>query len=128
MKVLSHSAELTRNKLSQPVEVNHCRSKGLSNELKSVEGIPFFIGASDGCMANLGSFAVTPGIAALTIGTSGAIRVANTKPTVNFGAMTFNYILTKDLFISGGPINNGGVVLKWYIEVFLQKKLKPDRL
>jgi gluconokinase len=37
--------------------------------------------------------------------------------------MTFNYILTKDLFISGGPINNGGVVLKWYIEVFLQKKL-----
>ena len=111
--------------LSLPVEVNHCRSKGLCNELKSMEGIPFFIGASDGCMANLGSFAVTPGVAALTIGTSGAIRVANTKPTVNFGAMTFNYILTKDLFISGGPINNGGVVLKWYIEVFLQKKLSP---
>ena len=77
-------------------------------------------------MANLGSFAVTPGVAALTIGTSGAIRVANTKPTVNFSAMTFNYILTKDLFISGGPINNGGVVLKWYIEVFLQKKLSPS--
>ena len=40
--------------------------------------------------------------------------------------MTFNYILTKDLFISGGPINNGGVVLKWYIEVFLQKKLNSS--
>ena len=114
---------ITPQQLSAPVEVNHCRSEGLSNDLKAVKGIPFFIGASDGCMANLGSFAVTPGVAALTIGTSGAIRVANTKPTVNFRAMTFNYILTKDLFISGGPINNGGVVLKWYIEVFLQKKL-----
>jgi gluconokinase len=117
---------ITPQQLSAPVEVNHCRSERLCNDLKSVNAIPFFIGASDGCMANLGSFAVTPGVAALTIGTSGAIRVANTRPTVNFRAMTFNYILTKDLFISGGPINNGGVVLKWYIEVFLQKKLSSS--
>jgi len=117
---------ITPQQLSAPVAVNHFRSEGLSNDLKAVDGIPFFIGASDGCMANLGSFAVTPGVAALTIGTSGAIRVANNRPTVNFRAMTFNYILTKDLFISGGPINNGGVVLKWYIEVFLQKKLNSS--
>ena len=119
---------ITVEQLSQPVEVTHWRKELVSNplqDLKSVQNIPFFIGASDGCMANLGSFAVAPGIAALTIGTSGAIRVANTRPTVNFRAMTFNYILTKDLFISGGPINNGGVVLKWYIEIFLQKELSP---
>ena len=119
---------ITPGQLSTPVEANHQRSEGLCNDLKPVEGIPFLIGASDGCMANLGSFAVTPGVAALTIGTSGAIRVANTKPTVNFRAMTFNYLLTKDLFISGGPINNGGVVLKWYIEVFLQKKTESLRV
>lgn len=117
---------ITSKHLSQPVEINHSR-KELRSEtasiLKIVNKTPFFIGASDGCMANLGSFAVTPGIAALTIGTSGAIRVANTKPTVNFQAMTFNYLLTKDIFISGGPINNGGVVLKWYTEIFLQKTL-----
>jgi gluconokinase len=120
---------LSDQQLSQPVEVSHSRKGLVSSPLKDskfVGNIPFFIGASDGCMANLGSFAVTPGVAALTIGTSGAIRVANTKPTVNFRAMTFNYLLTKDLFISGGPINNGGVVLKWYIEIFLGKKLKPE--
>jgi gluconokinase len=49
--------------------------------------------------------------------------VANSKPTINFQAMTFNYLLTNDVFISGGPINNGGVVLKWYVEIFLQKML-----
>ena len=117
---------IERQQLSKPVEVSYCRREGLSNDLKALQGVPFFIGASDGCMANLGSFAVTPGVAALTIGTSGAIRVANIRPTVNFQAMTFNYILTKDLFISGGPINNGGIVLKWYIEVFLQKSLNSS--
>jgi gluconokinase len=74
-------------------------------------------------MANLGSFATQPGIGALTIGTSGAIRVASKKPIFNFGAMTFNYRLDADTFICGGPTNNGGVVLKWYAENFLRIKL-----
>ncbi|HEX6226154.1 MAG TPA: gluconokinase [Chryseolinea sp.] len=116
---------VTPSQLSMAVETHHSRKDLVSNDFEDLksENIPFFIGASDGCMANLGSFAVTPGVAALTIGTSGAIRVANRKPTVNFRAMTFNYILTKDIIISGGPINNGGVVLKWYIEIFLKKQL-----
>ena len=120
---------ITSQQLSKPVEVKHSREELQADQLAAlmaVGNVPFFIGASDGCMANLGSFAVTPGVAALTIGTSGAIRVANTKPMINFPAMTFNYLLTKDLFISGGPINNGGVVLKWYIEIFLQKKFNAS--
>lgn len=120
---------VTEKKLSQPVEVTYARKLSSSQgglNLKGSENIPVLIGGSDGCMANLGSFAVTPGIAALTIGTSGAIRVANTRPTVNFDAMTFNYLLTKDIFISGGPINNGGVVLKWYVEMFLRKPLETS--
>src|SRR5688572_19328238 len=120
---------ISSEKLSKPVATSYMRKKiqmASASDLKNLDTIPFVIGASDGCMANLGSFAVTPGVAALTIGTSGAIRVANTKPTINFPAMTFNYLLTKDLFISGGPINNGGVVLKWYIEIFLQKKFNAS--
>jgi gluconokinase len=83
----------------------------------------FIIGASDGCLANLGSFATAPGIAALTIGTSGAVRVASKLPVHNFGAMTFNYRLDEQTFICGGPSNNGGAVLKWFVESFLQKEL-----
>lgn len=112
--------------LGNPVPTDHCRKgvmPGLSATLKIDSDIPVYIGASDGCMANIGSFAIEPGVAALTIGTSGAIRVANAKPTLNAKAMTFNYCLFENLFISGGPINNGGIALKWYAESFLKTTL-----
>lgn len=122
-------AGLTRDKLSQPVRTEHQR-KNIQPSAKSLSGIseevPFIIGASDGCMANLGSFATNPGVAALTIGTSGAIRVGNTKPTHNFNAMNFNYVLDDKTYISGGPINNGGIILKWYIQTFLNKDLSSE--
>jgi gluconokinase len=85
---------------------------------------PFVIGGSDGCMANVGSFATEPGIAALTIGTSGAIRVAGTTPTIDIRNMPFNYRLDEKTFISGGPVNNGGIALKWYAESLLKRSLK----
>jgi len=117
---------ITAGKLSAPVDTDHQQS-GISHALQVQTGLTadtnFLIGASDGCMANLGSFAIEPGVAALTIGTSGAIRVAGTKPTHNFKAMTFNYWLDQNTFISGGPINNGGAVLKWYAQSFLKKEL-----
>ena len=78
----------------------------------------FCIGASDGCLANLGSFALEPAIGALTIGTSGAVRIASPKPLNNYESMLFNYILDDDIYISGGPINNGGIVLKWLLKTF----------
>jgi len=118
--------EITSEKLSTPKPTSHQRSglkKDIAQALGLAENTPFVIGASDGCMANLGSFATQPGIAALTIGTSGAIRVSSTTPTFNFGAMTFNYVLDENTFISGGPINNGGIALKWYVESFLKRKL-----
>jgi gluconokinase len=37
--------------------------------------------------------------------------------------MTFNYRLDENTFICGGPTNNGGVALKWYVESFLGKPL-----
>ncbi|MCO5946998.1 gluconokinase [Mucilaginibacter sp. RT5R15] len=77
---------------------------------------PFIIGASDGCLANLGSMADKPGVAAITIGTSGAVRVASNKPLRNAAAMTFSYILNRDTYICGGPINNGGIALQWWLK------------
>lgn len=114
--------------LGDIVPTDHARQ--LSNDIAIRTGLSaqtqFVIGSSDGCLANVGSYATTPGTAALTIGTSGAIRVAGEKPTLNYRAMTFNYKLFDDLFISGGPINNGGVVLKWYAEKFLQRTLSTE--
>jgi gluconokinase len=113
---------LDTQRLSTPVSTGFARSiesKPVADQLQIPATTRFVIGASDGCLANLGSFAMRKGIAALTIGTSGAIRVTTDKPVYHFGAMTFNYRLDEQTFIAGGPINNGGVVLKWYAENFL---------
>jgi gluconokinase len=117
---------LSESKLSQLRKTNYKRTDLLDTAVSELGISPdtaLVIGASDGCLANLGSFATTPGIAALTIGTSSAIRVASQKPIYNFEAMTFNYILDENTYISGGPSNNGGVALKWFAETFLQKPL-----
>lgn len=119
-------AYISTDQLSTPVPTSFQRT-GILESVQTQTGLlnstPVLIGGSDGCMANLGSFATSPGVAALTIGTSGAIRVANAKPVFNFKAMTFNYRLDENTFICGGPINNGGVILKWYAQNFLQKPL-----
>ncbi|MCD9019008.1 gluconokinase [Parachryseolinea silvisoli] len=124
-------AGITADRLSVPVSTQHIRT-GLLPATARLTGLPATtpccIGASDGCSANLGSSAITPGVAALTIGTSGAIRVASSQPVYNFEAMTFNYILTSDIFISGGPVNNGGAALKWYAQELLKIDLSsPER-
>ncbi|MDF2190125.1 gluconokinase [Paraflavitalea sp. CAU 1676] len=80
---------------------------------------PVIPGGSDGCLAQLGSGALQPGDVSLTIGTSGAVRMMGNRPQHDPQARIFNYILAENYYVSGGPINNGGVLLKWYAEHFL---------
>ncbi len=118
-------AGITVAKLSESVNTTYQR-KGLSMraaaELKLNADCAFVIGASDGCCANLGSF-ISEGIASLTIGTSGAVRITTSKPVNNFGAMVFNYLLDEKTFVSGGAVNNGGIALQWLLKSMLNKKL-----
>jgi len=100
--------------LSEPVPTDYHKSGALLDFLNP--DVRFVIGASDGCLANLGSMATEPGIAAMTIGTSGAVRVASNKALPNAEAMTFSYILDENTFICGGPINNGGVAMQWWLK------------
>jgi gluconokinase len=118
-------AGITEDQLSEPVATGYIK-KGLQTEsaiqLNISTDTPFVIGGSDGCMANLGSLAIQAGIAAITIGTSGAVRIASPKPIHNFQAMTFNYHLDEQTFICGGPINNGGIAVQWLLKNFLGKQ------
>jgi gluconokinase len=118
------AAGITIDHLSQPIFTTQI-IKGLKNEYAQQLGIdadtPFIIGASDGCLANLGSNATQPGDMSVTIGTSGAVRMTTTQPAYDQQERIFNYILRDDLYVSGGAINNGVVLLKWYSEHFLQR-------
>ncbi|MCM3764420.1 gluconokinase [Neobacillus niacini] len=74
---------------------------------------PFVIGASDGVLSNLGVNAIGKGEIAVTIGTSGAIRTIIDKPQTDEKGRTFCYALTESHWVIGGPVNNGGIVLRW---------------
>ncbi|MBB5394224.1 gluconokinase [Mucilaginibacter sp. AK015] len=114
-------AGINSAKLSAPVNTDHTRYLASTGILPGVNTpTAFIIGASDGCCANLGGNAVRPGVGALTIGTSGAVRVGGSAPVYNYGAMTFNYLLNADTFISGGAVNNGGAAVNWLLKDFLK--------
>lgn len=121
---------INANQLSEPKPTNFIRKiadASILNSLSLSAETSFCIGASDGCLANLGSYAMDKGSAALTIGTSGAVRIANTKPVYNFKQMTFNYLLDDKTFICGGPVNNGGNVVQWLLEDFLNIKNPSEK-
>ncbi|MFL4499969.1 gluconokinase [Weissella sp. MSCH1] len=91
--------------------------KGMVAEYAAVMGLdidtPFIYGAGDGPLSNLGVNAVQPGVAAVTIGTSGAIRVVTDAPKIDPKGRTFTYALDKDHWVVGGPVNSGGDVFRW---------------
>lgn len=121
-------AGITPGNLSKPVPTKYVRN-GLVEEMASLLSIPdgtlFCIGASDGCLANLGTNSLMPGIAAITIGTSGAVRITRTKPLYNYTVMNFNYLLDEQTFICGGPINNGGNIIEWLLQKFMHTTTPP---
>ncbi|MEQ8531997.1 MAG: FGGY-family carbohydrate kinase, partial [Imperialibacter sp.] len=80
--------------------------------------LPVVIGASDGCLANLGSGVLDATTASLTIGTSSAYRKTIDRFVIDDRQSVFNYILTSDLYVVGGPSNNGGVVSQWFEREF----------
>jgi gluconokinase len=73
--------------------------------------VPLVVGAADGPLANLGVGAVEPGVAACSIGTSGALRLMVRRPAVD--RRLFCYALTPGRWVVGGATSNGGVVLQW---------------
>jgi gluconokinase len=81
-------------------------------------GLPVIAGGGDGPLANLGVGAVRPGMAALSLGTSGALRVVRDRPGVDDRGRVFCYALADGLWVLGGSVSNGGVVAQWASEVF----------
>ncbi|WP_416865631.1 MAG: gluconokinase [Imperialibacter sp.] len=91
---------------------------GIAQQLGVEVDTPVIIGASDGCLANLGSGVLDTTTASLTIGTSSAYRKTIDKFVRDEKQSVFNYILTSDLYVVGGPSNNGGVVAQWFEKEF----------
>ncbi|WP_264739957.1 gluconokinase [Cytobacillus firmus] len=88
---------------------------------------PFVIGASDGVLSNLGVNAIRKGEIAITIGTSGAIRTIIDKPQTDEKGRIFCYALTENHWVIGGPVNNGGMVLRWIRDEFASSEIETAK-
>lgn len=115
--------DLSKDKLPSLVPTNFML-RGLSKSWTDILGIeeqtPFIIGASDGCLANLGVLALEPDTLALTIGTSAAARFTNLEPLNDEKGRLFNYVLEEGQYVIGGASNNGGIVWEWITKQYFQ--------
>lgn len=84
-------------------------------------GTPVVTGAADGPLGNLGTGAITDGVAGLSLGTSGAIRMVVAEPRVDDAGTLFCYALTDSAWVVGGAVSNGGIVIRW-----AGRSLAPD--
>ena len=95
--------------LSMPVSVH-----AQHNAVREIPThIPLVIGASDGCLAHLGSDLLTNDDLSLTIGTSAAVRRLSAAQTDPHGRL-FTYWLDDTRCITGGASNNGFSVFQWW--------------
>jgi gluconokinase len=94
----------------------------LAPDVASAAGLPgdtpLVIGAADGPLANLGVGATPAGVAAVSLGTSGALRTVVDRPTSDAAGRLFCYALTEDRWVIGGAVNNAGSVVRWAAQSF----------
>jgi gluconokinase len=113
---LAH-AGIGPERLPSPVDSLHVL-EGLDRKAASTMAIPpdtpWIIGASDGCLANLGALVFEEDAAVVTLGTSAALRRQSHNPIEDTAGRIFNYILHRGCYISGGASNNGGNLTQWF--------------
>ncbi len=78
-----------------------------------LKGVPWVCAAGDGALANLGSNCVDPSQRALTIGTSGALRVLYRGLPDRVPEGLWCYRLDRKRLVVGGALSNGGNLYAW---------------
>lgn len=114
-------AGVSAAQLSEPVSTayeNREMNPAVASAMDLPAATPVIIGGSDGCLANLGSRCLNESTAALTIGTSAAVRLTTKQALTDDNRMIFTYRLDEQTFVCGGATNNGGNVLQWLLKRF----------
>ena len=108
-------------RLVKTTDILGCVRPELAVKLGLGENIRVVAGASDGALANLGVGAVNKGSLAISIGTSGAVRGMVNEPKLDPHGRLFCYHVDDNHYIVGGPINNGGILLRWLQGILLDR-------
>ena len=102
----------------EPTTATRSLAAAIAGQVGLPAGTPVVVGAADGPLGNLGTGALAPGVASLSLGTSGAVRRAVATPGVDAARTLFCYALTDEVWVAGGAVSNGGAVLRWAGDTF----------
>lgn len=115
-------ADIEENQLPELREAYYVDyiSEGIARELGLEQKTPFVLGLYDGGSMIYGLSIGKKDIAVVNLGTSAMLRTIIDKPIVDFSHhMRFQtYYLADKLWLSGGAINNAGVVVEFLAKLF----------
>lgn len=95
----------------------------LADEFSELRGVPWFPGIGDGAASNLGSGATRPGLAAINVGTSAALRVMREGREARAPFGLFCYRVDARRYLVGGAVSNAGNLRAWCLR---ELKLPED--
>ncbi len=93
----------------------------IARELGLSGSTALVLGSSDGALANIGVGASGHADIALTLGTSGAVRILSDDPILDARARTFCYCAADASYVVGGPTSAAGASLDWIFGLLLDE-------
>ena len=123
-------AGITADRLSTPAKPSTALRSfraSVARELKIESETAVVLASSDGALANIGIGASLTGDLALTLGTSGAIRVMTDAPALDKAGRTFCYHADDTRYIVGGPTSSAGASLDWIFALLMAEIPKDTR-
>jgi gluconokinase len=117
-------AGVERDRLSQPVPPSTARRRfrpAIARELGLAPETAIVLASSDGALANIGVGASGRDDLALTLGTSGAVRILSDAPILDARARTFCYCADDTRYVVGGPTSAAGASLDWIFGLLLDE-------
>jgi gluconokinase len=115
------AAEVSPDRLSPLVDLDEPLS-GLRGEFASrwppLARVPWLPAAGDGALGNIGTGCTGRGRTALSLGTSGAVRVMWSGDVPEVPRALWVYRAGRRRVLTGGAVTNGGEVYRWLREQF----------
>ena len=88
----------------------------LASEFPELSGVPWFPAIGDGAASNLGSDCTKPGLAAINVGTSAALRIMRAGRIAKVPTGLFCYRVDAERYLVGGAVSNAGNLRAWCLK------------
>ena len=123
-------AQVDADRLSRPALPSTALRRfrpAIARELGLGEETAVVLASSDGPLANIGVGSSPRGDVALTLGTSGAVRILADEPILDAHGRTFCYCADETHYVVGGPTSAAGASLDWIFALLLDDTPKEQR-